>query len=581
MSMTRRLALLTVLALALPGSGLASTEASPPVVVTGSAVDVGPFRATFEGTVNPNGRLTDYYFEYGTTASYGARTVRTSAGNAATTIAVSATVGDLRAGTTYHFRIVGKSDAGTTVGADRTFATPSPPDVSTGGVSDVGPSSAALHGKVNPRGRAASYFFEYGATAAYGSRTGTQSAGSGAASVDVSTGVSGLSPGARYHYRLVAWSDAGTVRGVDRSFVTSSRPIAVTGPSSSVGPTSAVVSGTVNPDGRATGWWFEYGTSTRYGTRTAEQGAGSGVAAVNVSTTLTGLASGTNFHYRLVARNSSGPSAGADATFTTLAAPAAATGPPTVISARYATVTGTVNPNGRPTVWYVDYGPTTAYGLRSPPVSAGSAIGVVPVSFRLTGLAPGGLYHYRVVAANDAGTTVGSDASFVTAPLPVGPGGRTVRCSILGTQGADVLHGTVGRDVICGLGGDDRIVSGRGNDRVYGGPGGDIAQAGGGNDLVYGEGGRDRLFGQSGNDQLYGGEGSDRLFGGLGNDVLAGGSLGDVLIGGVGADRLLGGGNNDIIFARDGRRDWVNGGPGRDLVVRDRFDLLLAVEFRR
>jgi hypothetical protein len=134
-----------------------------------------------------------------------------------------------------------------------------------------------------------------------------------------------LSPGARYHYRLVAWSDAGASRGADRSFVTSSRPIAVTGPSSSVGPTSAVVSGTLNPDGRPTGWWFEYGTSTKYGTRTVEQSAGSGTTNVTVSATLTSLASGTTFHYRLVARNSSGTSAGADATFATLAAPAVST----------------------------------------------------------------------------------------------------------------------------------------------------------------------------------------------------------------------------------------------------------------
>jgi hypothetical protein len=149
MSVLRHLALLAVVALLLPGAGLSSTNTSPPVVVTGNAVDVRPFSATLAGAVNPNGRLTDYYFEYGKSAAYGTRTVRTSAGNAATTIGVSAAVGDLRAGTAYHFRIVGRSDAGTTVGADRTFTTPPPPDVSSGGVSDVTPSSATLHGRVN------------------------------------------------------------------------------------------------------------------------------------------------------------------------------------------------------------------------------------------------------------------------------------------------------------------------------------------------------------------------------------------------------------------------------------------------
>jgi Ca2+-binding RTX toxin-like protein len=563
MSVTRRLVLGAMLAVVLPGSAAASPNASPPVVVTGAATDVSPVRATLTGTVDPRGRLTNYYFEYGTSAAYGTKTPSTSAGNAATTISVSATASGLRAGRTYHFRLVGKSDAGTTVGADRTFTTPPPPEVATGGVSGVGPSTATLYGRVNPRGRATAYYFDYGTSTRYGSRTAVQNAGSGTSAMDVSAAVSGLTPGVRYHYRLVAVSDAGPVAGADRSFVTSSRPVAVTGPSSSVGPTSAVISGTVSPNGRATAWWFEYGASTTYGTRTAELSAGSGTANVPVSVTLTGLAPGTTFHYRLVARNSSGVSAGADATFATLAAPSATTGLPTVVSARHATVGGTVNPNGQPTSWYLEYGPTTAYGHRSPPLSAGSAIGGVPVSFRLTGLRPGTRYHYRVVATNNAGTSVGSDASFLAAPLPTGPNGRTVRCTIIGTQGADVLRGTARRDVICGLGGDDRIL------------------AAGGDDLVYGGNGRDRLFGESGNDQLYGGAGADRLIGGLGADLLSGGSLGDVLIGGTGSDRLLGGGNNDIVFARDGRRDWVNGGPGRDLVTRDRVDRVLAAEFLR
>ena len=561
--MTRGIVLAVVLTVLVPSSASASPQASPPVVVTGSATDVSPSRATLTGTVDSRGRLTEYYFEYGTTTRYGTRTPRTSAGNAAATISVSATATGLRAGRSYHFRIVGRSDAGTTVGADRIFTTPPPPDVATGGVSGVGPSSATLYGRVNPRGRGTTYYFDYGTSTRYGSKTPPQSAGGAVAPVDVSAGVSGLSPGVRYHYRLVAASDAGTVTGADRSFVTSSRPVAVTGPSSSVGPTSAVISGMVNPEGRSTGWWFEYGTSTSYGTRTAELSAGSGTVNVPVSVTLTGLAPGSTFHYRLVARNSSGTEAGADATFATLAAPLVATGLPTVVSAHFATVGGTVNPNGQATSWYLEYGPTTVYGHRSPTTAVGSATAEVAVSFRLTGLRPGARYHYRVVATNAAGTTVGSDVSFLAAALPVGSGGRTVRCTIIGTQGADVLRGTPDGDVICGLGGDDRAV------------------AGGGKDLVYGGNGRDRLFGGAGDDAVYGGPGADRLVGGPGSDLLSGGSLGDVLIGGTGFDRLLGGGNNDIVFARDGRRDWVNGGPGRDLVTRDRVDRVVAAEFLR
>ena len=45
-------------------------------------------------------------------------------------------------------------------------------------------------------------------------------------------------------------------------------PVAITGPVSAIGGTSATLNGTVNPGGAATDWWFEYGTSTSYGSKT-------------------------------------------------------------------------------------------------------------------------------------------------------------------------------------------------------------------------------------------------------------------------------------------------------------------------
>ena len=60
-------------------------------------------------------------------------------------------------------------------------------------------------------------------------------------------------------------------------------PTAITGPMSAVGPTSATASGTVNPNGQSTSWYFEYGTSTSYGKKTSSRSAGSGTANVQVS----------------------------------------------------------------------------------------------------------------------------------------------------------------------------------------------------------------------------------------------------------------------------------------------------------
>ena len=65
-------------------------------------------------------------------------------------------------------------------------------------------------------------------------------------------------------------------------------------------------------------------------------------------------------------------------------------------------------------------------------------------------------------------------------------------CTVLGTNGDDVLHGTAGRDLICGLGGDDRIRGSGGDDIVFGHGGKDVIQGGGGRDIVVGNSGADR-----------------------------------------------------------------------------------------
>jgi hypothetical protein len=85
-----------------------------------------------------------------------------------------------------------------------------------------------------------------------------------------------------------------------------------------VGATTATLTGSIDPRGRATTWWFEYGTTTRFGSRTPSRSAGSGVGIRAVAAPLTGLTAGRVYHYRLVARSDAGTSGGARATFTTV-----------------------------------------------------------------------------------------------------------------------------------------------------------------------------------------------------------------------------------------------------------------------
>jgi hypothetical protein len=68
---------------------------------------------------------------------------------------------------------------------------------------------------------------------------------------------------------------------------------------------------------RATSYHFEFGPTPAYGSSTPSQDAGAGNSAATVSATVSDLAPGTTYHYRLVASNGDGTSVGADRTFST------------------------------------------------------------------------------------------------------------------------------------------------------------------------------------------------------------------------------------------------------------------------
>ena len=80
---------------------------------------------------------------------------------------------------------------------------------------------------------------------------------------------------------------------------------------------SATLKGTVNPNGLATTYVFQWGRTTSYGNDTAVTSAGSGTGNVNASAGITGLRSYTVYHYRLVATNSAGATYGEDKSFKT------------------------------------------------------------------------------------------------------------------------------------------------------------------------------------------------------------------------------------------------------------------------
>jgi len=98
------------------------------------------------------------------------------------------------------------------------------PAVSTGGAA-VTPSTATFTGSVDPNGRATTYWFEYGLTASYGSRTASLPAGSGSSAVTAAGSAAGLSANTVISYRLVARNGDGTARGARRTVRTQRAPL--------------------------------------------------------------------------------------------------------------------------------------------------------------------------------------------------------------------------------------------------------------------------------------------------------------------------------------------------------------------
>jgi CSLREA domain-containing protein len=111
-----------------------------------------------------------------------------------------------------------------------------------------------------------------------------------------------------------------------------------------------------------------------------------------------------------------------------LAVPNVVTGGAKQVKPKSARLTGAVVPNGSATTYFFQYGETKAYGKKTGTKSAGAGSLAKPASGRVKGLKAVTRYHYRLVAENARGTTLGGDRTFTTRmKLPakcVGPSGR-------------------------------------------------------------------------------------------------------------------------------------------------------------
>ncbi len=180
----------------------------------------------------------------------------------------------------------------------------------------------------------------------------------------------------------------------------------ITNVAASAAATSATVTWTTNEpaDGQV-----QYGLTTSYGSSSSL--ASSLTTAHSIG--LSGLSTGTTYHYRVLSRDAAGNlGSSTDMTFTTTAPdvtpPALSSIQATLITASSARISWTTNEAADT---QIEYGLTTAYGTLSPLDATLSTAHVVDVA----GLSAAATYHYRVRSRDGAGNlALSTDQTFTT-----------------------------------------------------------------------------------------------------------------------------------------------------------------------
>ena len=136
----------------------------------------------------------------------------------------------------------------------------------------------------------------------------------------------------------------------------------------------------------------------------------------NISANISSISASTVYHFRIVATNSAGTRFGSDRTFTTLSPtgpPVVTTNPATFIASFSARLNGLLDPHGLTTTVHFQYGTTPSYGLTTAPQSQ-TGNTYRNISANVSSLTASTAYHFRIVASNSAGTSLGGDRTFTT-----------------------------------------------------------------------------------------------------------------------------------------------------------------------
>jgi len=376
-----------------------------PTVTTAAATEVERTSATFNGTIDPGGKASEYHYEYGLENTYGSSTPEVAAGAGSAAVPAAGPITGLTPNTTYHYRIVGTNAAGSIVGEDQTLTTAAAPptvDGSPAFASSITPTGARLHATVNPQHSLTSFRIEYGTSTAYGSSTPEGGAEVGEQSTDqaVATTLTGLQPGTLYHYRVSAENGTeGPQLGADGTFITAPGTPAS---ASEVTTRKAMLTGTINPHGAATTYHFNYGNGEQ-----------------SVSEHISGLSPGTTYHVQVVAITNGISYSGADGTFTTQPAPGATVSDPIAVTSSSAMLQGAADTHGLTGSYHFEVSATEgSFAMSTAEQPLPAVTSTQSVSSAVTGLPVGQNLQVRLIVSSNEVSDVSEPAFFATAPLP-------------------------------------------------------------------------------------------------------------------------------------------------------------------
>ena len=410
------------------GVGANFAFAVAPTVVSTTATNVTATSAVLNGVVNPNGLLTSAYFETPTTSLLQVQNLQNGTQNVTM---VTHTLSGLSPNTTYSFQVVAGNSSGITTGTSVSFITTGSGNgntCSTNGptISSISPSDVTAGASqtdvtitgTNFTSASVALFGGADRTYAFVNSTtltmrlpDTELDTAGTASVTVRDTVNGTTCTSNSRTFTIN-SSGGGGGGGSTHYAT-----VVTETASNTTGTSAILNGTVDPNGYTTTSWFEYGTSSgNLSSSTAHIAQGSGTSTLDFAQSISGLTPNTTYYFRAVANNQYGTRTGTTLSFVT---DAAAVGVVTTVQATSVNSTSAringifTNQSGTSASGYFEYGTSASFGGATTLTSLGTTSSV-SFSNSITGLTAGRIYYFRAAATQGSSTYYGNTLTFQT-----------------------------------------------------------------------------------------------------------------------------------------------------------------------